>query len=70
MSFTLYVLVTNIVTILTKTQCFLASVSSDIITADFTIQKIVLHLLTLILNIGFTVNKDFFMSVTFFIHSI
>ena len=34
-SFTLYVLKCKFGTILTKTQCFLASVSSDIITAVF-----------------------------------
>ena len=44
----------------------LACIFSDVITVDFSIREIALHVLTLFSNTGFTVLQNLFVSVTFF----
>ena len=53
-------------TMLTKKSLeILASAFSDVITEDFQIREIMLHVLTLFPNTGFTVIQNLFVSVTY-----
>ena len=65
-SLTLYALIFSFGTRLTKNSFkVLASPFSDVITIDFSIREIVLHVLSLFPNIGFTVFQNLIVSVTF-----
>ena len=65
-SLTLYALIFRFGTRLTKNSFkVLASTFSDVITIDFSIREIVLHVLSLFPNIGFTVFQNLIVSVTF-----
>ena len=63
-SLTLYVSIPRFGKMLTKNSLkILASAFSDVITAGFSIRDIMLQVLTLFLNTGFTVYQNLFVSI-------